>query len=345
MNNQFDLLSASYDANGLNQLKTAVAKDPNGHIKEVAKQVEGVFLNMMLKSMRSAIPKDSLFNSDQTDLYYSLYDQQLAQELSKSGVGFANELIKNIELSQNPSSLTEVAEKYPAGLPLEKLNNLLINENQPILIQEHKQEGTIAFRSNYDTIRYAKEKMENYAANISEKTGAFAKGVFEGAKDFVNKLTGPAQLASKDTGIHPNLILAQAALESGWGKSEIKTHTGEPSHNLFGIKAGKSWQGKTTEILTTEFIDGSYQKVRAKFRVYNNYQHALSDYVDLITQNPRYKHVLTAPNAEKAAIEIQKAGYATDPNYANKLISILGQLKSESNKVAKQYNQIQTLRL
>lgn len=338
--NSSDLVA--FDVNGLNNLKVAVGKDANGHVKEVAQQVEGLFLQMMLKSMRSAVEKDGLLNSHQTELYYSLYDQQLAQELAKNGVGFADEIIANIEQSQNPDALDQFNNQ---GLAMNDLTALLINDKMPAVIRSNAMAGMINATGSFEAIRMAKESVSNFVNNVPDMAQAKVKSLFTGAKDFLAKLSGPAQMASQNTGIHPHLILAQAALESGWGKSEIKASTGTNSHNLFGIKAGKSWQGKSTEILTTEFIDGEYTKVRAKFRVYDNYQHALSDYVNLITKNPRYEKVLYAPTAEQAAIEIQKAGYATDPNYASKLITIIKQFKQESSKNLNQYNLVNQMKL
>ncbi|SES80218.1 flagellar assembly peptidoglycan hydrolase FlgJ [Thorsellia anophelis] len=345
MDSPVNIGAFAFDANGLNSLKTAVSKNGNGHLREVANQVEGLFLQMMLKSMRSAVDKDSLFNSNQTELYYSLYDQQLSQELAKNGIGFADELMAHIESAQSPEALKSLSSEMNGGLALDDVTRLLTNDSMPASIKPASLTGLINSNSNFDAIKLAKQSANAFVGNIPEIAGNKVKSLFAGAKDFMNKLSGPAHLASKDTGIHPHLILAQAALESGWGKSEIKTATGETSHNLFGIKAGKSWKGKVTEIVTTEFIDGAYTKVRAKFRVYNDYQHALSDYVDLLTKNPRYQSVLTAPNAEQAAIEIQRAGYATDPKYANKLITIIKQFKSESSKTANQYNAMNQLKI
>lgn len=138
----------------------------------------------------------------------------------------------------------------------------------------------------------------------------------------------PAQQAARDSGLPHQLIVAQAALESGWGAREIKTAHGAPSHNLFGIKADAGWQGESTQITTTEWVDGVMQKVKAKFRVYASYGDALRDYTRLLTENPRYRRVMQARTPEQAARSLQSSGYATDPHYADKLINIIAQLKS-----------------
>ncbi|HEB0857139.1 TPA: flagellar assembly peptidoglycan hydrolase FlgJ, partial [Citrobacter freundii] len=158
------------------------------------------------------------------------------------------------------------------------------------------------------------------------------------SKDFLAQLSLPAKLASQQSGVPHHLILAQAALESGWGQRQIRRENGEPSFNIFGVKASGSWKGPTTEITTTEYENGEAKKVKARFRVYSSYLEALSDYVGLISRNPRYAAVTVAATAEQGAQALQNAGYATDPNYARKLTSMIQQLKSMSEKVSKTYS-------
>ena len=146
----------------------------------------------------------------------------------------------------------------------------------------------------------------------------------EHIQTFLSQLAAPAQAASQRTGVPAELILAQAALETGWGRHQIVTADGRNSHNLFGIKAGSRWQGPTTAITTHEYIDGQRARVRDSFRVYESYEAAFTDYGRLISGQPRYAAVGTAPSAEQAARELQAGGYATDPAYADKLIKIMG---------------------
>ena len=120
-------------------------------------------------------------------------------------------------------------------------------------------------------------------------------------------------------------ILGQAALESGWGKREIAGKGGDPSHNLFGIKAGKGWTGKTVDVMTTEYVNGKAQKLVQKFRAYDSYADAFGDWAKLIGNNPRYAKVLEAgrESAAQFAQGLQQAGYATDPLYAAKLTKVI----------------------
>ncbi|ORJ47751.1 flagellar rod assembly protein/muramidase FlgJ, partial [Kluyvera intermedia] len=137
---------------------------------------------------------------------------------------------------------------------------------------------------------------------------------------------------------------AQAALESGWGQRQITRENGAPRFNIFGVKATPSWKGPTTEITTTEYENGEAKKVKARFRVYSSYLEALSDYVSMLSRNPRYAAVTTAATPEQGAQALQNAGYATDPKYAQKLTSMIQQLKSMGEKVSKAYsNDIENL--
>jgi flagellar protein FlgJ len=141
---------------------------------------------------------------------------------------------------------------------------------------------------------------------------------------FVDRLAAPAQAASSATGIPARFIIGQAALESGWGKREIKNNDGSSTHNVFGIKATSDWTGKTATAVTTEYVNGKPQKVVEKFRAYDSYEAALTDYASVLKSNPRYAPVVEASrDAAGFAHGMQKAGYATDPQYAKKLISIM----------------------
>jgi flagellar protein FlgJ len=143
-------------------------------------------------------------------------------------------------------------------------------------------------------------------------------------QDFVQKLMPHAEQASRETGIPAHQMVGQAALESGWGKREIKMPDGSNSHNLFGIKAGPSWNGKVAEVMTTEYHNGVANKQVEKFRAYGSYAEAFKDYAGMLSSNPRYADVMKqADSAQGFAHALQKAGYATDPNYGDKLSKVI----------------------
>jgi len=295
---------AAYDAQALNGLKRDAASDPQGNLKQVAQQVEGMFVQMMLKSMRAALPQDGILSSDQSRLYTSMYDQQIAQQMSQKGLGLADMMVK--QMSNANAVPSETAGTSPMALDDEVLRTL---PNQAL----------------EQMIRRAVPKAPS-AAPLSLNNG-----------NFVARLSTPARVVSQQSGIPHQLIVAQAALESGWGQREIPAADGSPSYNLFGIKAGGSWDGPVTEITTTEFEQGAAKKIKAKFRVYGSYVEAMADYVKLLTNNPRYAGVANARSPEQAAQALQQAGYATDPQYASKLVSVIQQMKNAGEQVVKAY--------
>jgi flagellar protein FlgJ len=143
---------------------------------------------------------------------------------------------------------------------------------------------------------------------------------------FEQRLAPEAEAASRATGIPAKFMLGQAALESGWGKREIRAADGSTSHNLFGIKATAGWKGKVVEATTTEFVNGVPQKKVEKFRAYDSYAAAFQDYAGMLRNNPRYRNVVAnAQDAGSFAQGLQRAGYATDPNYAAKLTKLINQ--------------------
>lgn len=149
-------------------------------------------------------------------------------------------------------------------------------------------------------------------------------------QSFVDKLRVPAEQASRSTGVPAHLILGQAALESGWGKREIKMADGRDSHNLFGIKAGKDWNGKVAEVMTTEYHNGVATKQVERFRAYGSYAESFQDYARLLSENPRYDGVMGQGDAKAFAQALQQAGYATDPHYADKLVGVIGGIRARA---------------
>ncbi|MGK3115594.1 flagellar assembly peptidoglycan hydrolase FlgJ [Candidatus Pantoea formicae] len=301
------LMNAAYDSRSLNDLKREAAADPKGKALQVAKQVEGMFVQMMLKSMRDTLPKDGIFSSDSTRMYTSMYDQQIAQEIGKHGLGMADLIVKQMQPAQEPDET--------AGTVPMKLDNSFIYSNLP------------------------SSQLEQMVRKAVPRLPVSPSSFPADSNDFIAQLAQPAQVASQQSGIPHHLILAQAALESGWGQRQILTRDGKPSYNVFGIKAGGDWKGETTDIMTTEYEGGVAKKVRATFRVYGSYMEALSDYVKLLSNNPRYAAVANAATPEQGARALQAAGYATDPKYAQKLVEMIQQFKNMGEKVVKAYNQ------
>ncbi|UVH53364.1 flagellar assembly peptidoglycan hydrolase FlgJ [Pseudomonas sp. CBS] len=178
-------------------------------------------------------------------------------------------------------------------------------------------------------------QMQVYGRAVAQPPLAPAKKAFSSQDEFVATMLPMAKQAAARIGIDPRYLVAQAALETGWGKSVMRAEDGTSSHNLFGIKAGQSWQGEKARAITSEFRDGAMVKETAQFRSYNSYQDSFHDLVTLLQSNDRYKEVVkSADNPEQFVRELQKAGYATDPDYASKISQIAKTMNSYQNYAA-----------
>lgn len=310
------------DAKSLDHLHVLAKKDPDEALRKAAQQFEALFLNMMLKSMREATPKDGIFDSQQTQFYTQMYDQQLTQHLSGKGIGIADVMVQQLSRanqangSQPQSGLAAMNAADPAafvrdGHPNDKSGQLWTSARQPAS----------------SALLAGKADLTGEISSTLGQMEALLKKSPNDPSDFIDRLLPHAKTASQATGIPAQFMLAQAALESGWGKHEIRRAGNAPSYNLFGIKAGANWKGDVVETVTTEFVNGAPQKMVEKFRAYSSYEEGFRDYVKLLSDNPRYAKVLNASEPSAFAFGLQRAGYATDPMYAEKLLRIL---KSDS---------------
>ncbi len=287
------------DVQGFDALRAQAKNSPQEAMKSAAKQFDAVFTQMMLKSMRDATPQDSPFDSHDTATFTSMMDQQLAQQLSNKGIGVADAMLK--QLMRNSGMQAGDAN---AG------NNAALN--------------ALAKAYANPANNGALQSGRGYSANSALTPPVKGDGSSPKVDAFVDRLAAPAQAASEATGIPARFIIGQAALESGWGKNEIKKVDGSTSHNVFGIKATKDWTGKTVSTVTTEYVHGKPQRVVEKFRAYDSYADAMTDYASMLKSNPRYAQVLNSSHDVNGfATGMQRAGYATDPHYAKKLISIM----------------------
>lgn len=276
------------DTQSLEQLRGQAKHSPDQALKAAAQQFESVFLNMMLKSMRDATPQDGMFDSEQTRMFTGMLDQQLAQNLSSRGIGLADMMVKQLSRGGQLSGADAI--DRPIGSPSAAEDGIPVPD----------------------------------AVQRRVIPSAYNQGTQQG---FVDRMTPYAIQASQATGVPAQLMLGQAALESGWGKREIRMADGSNSFNLFGIKANTGWGGKTAEILTTEYVNGIPRKQVEKFRAYSSYAEAFQDYAGMMAGNPRYARVLQQDGSITGMAQaVQDAGYATDPGYADKLARVMGQL-------------------
>lgn len=296
---------AAFDLRNLEALKLTAKRSPQQGLKAAAQQMEGLFVQMMLKSMREASFKGGLFDNQQSQMFTSLYDQQISQDIAAQGkLGFADQIARQMGADKPSPNASAQGSLIPP---------LIDATLHPYL---------------------AAQAAEGYASPVHQRTTAEDRTEND---SFISRLLSPAREVSRRSGIPHQLIIAQAALESGWGNREIPTTHGKPSHNLFGIKATRDWKGETTEITTSEYINGALQKVKASFKVYKNYAEALADYANFLTANPRYQKVISSPSVEKAVDALQEGGYATDPNYAKKLMNVIHYVQSNLARGAGSY--------
>jgi peptidoglycan hydrolase FlgJ len=268
-------------------------------------------MNMMLKSMREATPQDNPFDNEQSRTFTSMLDQQLSSNLSSKGLGLADVLTKQLSKSSTAVGNAMQHAMTDVGSSLLIAATLISNPLSP---------GTAKI-----AIPSSLEHKEISADGILQNNKALDDSPLnDSSSEFQNRMAHHAEAASLATGVPAHLMLGQAALESGWGKREIKDVDGTPSNNLFGIKANADWNGKVVEAATTEYVHGIKQKRIEKFRAYDSYTDSFKDFAKLMLNNPRYENVVANLNNVKGyAQAMQEAGYATDPNYASKLASVI----------------------
>lgn len=360
MMNSLDFTSKlAIDNKSIDDLHVLSKHDSKKALQEAAKQFEALFFHMLVKSMRDATIKSGLIDSQQTQFYTEMYDQQLSQTLASKGVGLADMMVEQLtrtfgepdqttpltKLNEDKSIAPYSSDKpdeHPALLQADQVNQTRPINQTPldVKVSENQNIGMSAIVADKSYKLWSSEqdamKISSYEFNAPldqqtiEKT---SNTVFSKTSDFINALMPHASEASASTGIPAHFMLAQAALESGWGKHEIRRPDNTPSHNLFGIKAGKNWQGETVETITTEYINGVPQKTVEKFRAYSSYEEGFRDYANLLSKNPRYADVVNTQSAAEFAYGLQRAGYATDPQYGNKLMRILNNPVLRHNNV------------
>ncbi|WP_239549551.1 flagellar assembly peptidoglycan hydrolase FlgJ [Alloalcanivorax marinus] len=307
------------DMQGLERLKQGAARDPGGQLREAANQFEGLFLHRMIQAMRDAVPRSGLTDSSQMRFYESLYDQQLSQHLAGRGVGLADQLVAQLSKYVDHG---DIARGTPRALPGVAASGADAAAPEatvappPVSGAPANRSAAVGPRTDLEAPRPPLRA----AANTTPPSGRSAP------QAFIDELLTPARDAARRTGVPAPLILAQAALETGWGRHRITTEDGADSHNLFGIKAGADWRGRTTDVTTHEYIDGQRVRRVERFRVYDSYQDAFADHGRLLTGNDRYAGVLRAGDTGQAARALQDGGYATDPAYADKLVRLMDQI-------------------
>ncbi|MGD9592757.1 MAG: flagellar assembly peptidoglycan hydrolase FlgJ [Candidatus Berkiella sp.] len=291
-----------FDMSALSSLKANTEESKDEKLMVVAKQLESVFLELVLKSMHEANSalKSDVYDREQENFYQEMFNKQLALSLSKSGgVGIADVIYNqlkptapqsNIMPSQNMNVSLKTIETKPEAAPT--LNVSVVEK--PLLNDMPEETPTVSL--NPESAEYV--------------------------STFLDKLLPHAITAAKMIGIDPKVLLAQSALETGWGKHILHNENGDSSHNLFGVKSDKRWEGDSILAQTLEYADSQAQKIKATFKSYSSYKESFLDYINLL-QNKRYEKALENVHDPKTYLtELHQAGYATDPKYVDKIMAI-----------------------
>ena len=283
-----DLSSAKIytEFSGLQKLKLAAKNSSPEALEEVANQFEAFFMKMMLKQMRDANLGEGIFDSQQSRLYQDMMDQQMALNLSEKRIfGIAESIVKQLE---------------------------------------HTLQNNINGKETRGNLNPLPERIDFQNTMLKLSTDINSKNKdFQTPEEFIRKMRPYAEKAAKELGVPASILLAQSALETGWGNKVIQHGNGESSHNLFGIKADKRWDGPYVNVSSLEYVNGEAKREYSNFKVYDSYQHSFEDYVNFIKSNDRYQTALKhSANGETYIKALQEAGYATDPQYAKKVIEI-----------------------
>jgi flagellar protein FlgJ len=277
------------DVNAIAALRNRAAADPRAVTKEAAKQFEAMFMQELMKSMRESTMASGMLDNGGTKMGNEMLDSQFAKQMSGLKGGLSEVIERQLQRQLGGETLAGIASSVSKAAA-----------------------GTGGTPAAGGTAAAADAPLPASLQGKERQVG------------FLRRHGDAAKAAEAETGIPATFMMAQAAHESGWGRREIKNADGTSAHNVFGIKAGPSWKGATTDITTTEVINGQAQKVKAKFRAYASYEESFRDYAQMMKNNPRYAKVVeSGASAQGFAKGLQRAGYATDPEYADKLTRMI----------------------
>lgn len=312
------------DLNAIQDIRTLGKDDKNAALMEVAKQFESMFLNMMMSSMRDAnkvFEEDSMFNSPETDFYRKMYDDQMALSLSgQQGMGLSQVIYR--QLMSNYGDNKNDAQQLDQGKLFDRRARSPLSMASPSRV--------VALNATMDAVdaelHQLRPQAQSAVTGSSDSAAAAASGSgnkgqqFATPAEFVAALYPLAEKVGAELGVEPKAIVAQAALETGWGKYMISDDQGRNSFNFFGIKADSRWQGERVDVITHEYRDGLAVKERASFRSYSSMEEGVRDYANFLQGAERYQQAIGQNlGAGHYGYALQQAGYATDPQYGAKI--------------------------
>ncbi len=316
-------------------LRLAARDGSDDAVRTVAQQFEGLFVQQMLAAMRSASKIDTGQHSSYMDFYQDMYDKQLSQTIAKQDrLGVAKMIMQQIPESE-PAAAEKIAALNIPPIKPEAVTKTAVQESSnikpaatPAAVETSASEHTVV--SDEKAAVVVSKVVADDFAELAQIERANSR--WQSPESFIADIWPQAQSAAQKLGVSAKLLLAQSALETGWGKHTMKFADGRSSYNLFGIKADPDWQGNSLNKTSLEYHDGILKRQESSFRAYASPAQSLADYADFIQTSSRYQQALQHAGDDRAYIrEIHNAGYATDPHYADKVIGILnGELLQRS---------------
>jgi peptidoglycan hydrolase FlgJ len=307
-------------------MKLAAREHDASASKSVAQQFEGLFIQMMLKNMRAAARFDESQHSSYMDFYTDMYDKQLSQIMSQNGgIGLGAMLQRQLDPTSAQRQQTAATEGKELPVyrmdPQQMFNSPIARHEEYLPINPAlKVHQLINSLSNDSTTKLSEPEPQNTSLQMEAIEPFYG---WDQPQTFVRDLWPHAEKAAAELGVSTEVLVAQAALETGWGQHSMKKPDGSIGFNLFGIKAGADWQGQQISQSTLEYRHGAMQREQANFRAYDSVSEAMQDYVDFVQSSPRYQQALNHQGSDSRYIRgLQQGGYATDPNYADKIINI-----------------------
>lgn len=315
------------DVSGVQNLKALAKRDKNAALNEIAHQFESVMVQMMMKSMRDAnavFGQDDPLNSHEAQMYQDMFDNQLSLSLTKGkGMGIASALLRQLQgqagIKPEVAKVGDADALQRSGLRASSRENLtdVFSGDLTTALSGAVPDGD----DTYQQLMTLVSKDETPAPVV---VSTFAADRLDGTPEqFVDALMPVAEQVATRLGVDSRVLLSQAALETGWGEKVIRTGDGRSSFNFFNIKADGNWKGAVVSVPTLEYRDGVAVRETANFRAYNSPEESFADYAQLIANNPRYQNALASAADPRAYVHaLQRAGYATDPHYAQKVLSV-----------------------
>ncbi len=303
------------DVNGLNNLKRLARGHSSAAALGAAREFEAQFIQIMLQSMRQASPTSDLLAGGQSQFFRDLHDKQLAQNIAHTGqFGLAQTLARQLEAAQSATqrSPAQATLQSPAAKAFELRRT---PKTRPL--SSTPRAFPLTPRRTAMPLQRAAARPTATGLSPASKTSASTPA------EFIARMRPHAEAAAAQLGVNPDVLLAQSALESGWGR-HVLHHEGGSSHNLFGIKADHAWPGDHVSTQALEYEAGGPRRFPTRFRSYASYAQSFEDYVHFIRNNPRYAQALRSAGDPKAYLAaLQEAGYATDPLYAQKVQQVM----------------------